>query len=226
MIEKVYVLNLPHRHDRRHFMRGHLETIGVPEHCVEFFDAKYGKDYESLDTIIDDAMADGFPDFSKWRGSPHYTPAMFSYIWNWCRMMRAIETSEKTTLILLDDKMLLIEWERLNSCVGELVKNHNFQCLQVGWGQFGKRDYMYLPGELINGLIRRGTRSFGDYATVLTSQGASFLFDLTYPEAHVAEWVFWSLSRANSPQPKGFFHFDTSQVADTPINWGQNLYVD
>ena len=48
MIDNVTVINLPHRIDRKNFMIGHLETAGVPLHIINFFPAKYGKDYEGF----------------------------------------------------------------------------------------------------------------------------------------------------------------------------------
>ena len=58
MIGNVTVLNLPHRTDRKNFMIGHLETVGVPLHIINFFPAKYGKDYENIEALEADMAAE------------------------------------------------------------------------------------------------------------------------------------------------------------------------
>ena len=223
MIEKVLVLNLPHRIDRRYFMLGHLLTIGVPKDLIEIFPAKYGRDYKTFDAIVDDAIADGFPDFADFRRyQSQYPPPYFSYLWNWCRMLREIQEYGLITLILLDDRMLQIDWRTLNGSIEPLVTD--FKLLQIGWFMDG--EHQYISGEQVNEIIAEGTRS-GDWATVLSSVGAAFLFDSIYKEKHCPEWYLGYLS--NKPVIPGVYRCIESKVIDAEahrVRWGQDIHPE
>ena len=221
MINKIYVLNLPHRQDRRYFMAGHLETVGVREDEVRFFEAKYGKDYESLDAIIDAAISDGFPEFEQDRHQTETTTRL-SYRWNWCRMMREIIKSGQIVLVLLDDRMLKIRWDHLCTTVNRLVHNHGpFDILQVGWSNW-LGDNGYVPGQIVDGFIARGLRSLGDWGTVLSPSGAKKVLSETLETRRSPEVLFYRWCKADIPTV-GFFHCIESQIRSAPIRWGEDI---
>ena len=217
MIEKVFVLNIPHRTDRRYFMMGHLETKGVPQNQITFFEAKYGKDFDTPGDVTDAAIIDGFPNFENFRDWG-VNRAGRSYYWNWCRMLREIMQTGEIILILLDDKMLNINWGHLDSCVDWLCKHHSpFRILQVGWATLWKEDYGYVPGRILDGgFIAEGVRAHGDYATVLSPEGAQLLFNEIYYKHYSPEPLFYRLAQADCPHG-GLFHLIKSKVSHAPV---------
>ena len=221
MIKKVYVLNLAHRTDRKYFMLGHLATVGVPLDLIEIFPAKYGGDYDTLDEIIEDGIADGFPEFEDYRKYPRqYSPSYFSYLWNWCRMLREIQNTGLITLVLLDDRLLQIDWHTLNNSIKNLMTG--FKLLQIGWWINQENTPAHI-GRQVNELIKEGTHS-GDWATVLSPAGASLLLDAIYRQRHGPEWYLGRLS--TQPIIPGVFHCIESLVIDAKRHvgdWGQDM---
>ena len=122
MIDRLYLLNLPHRTDRKYFMLGHLETINVPYDRLCIFKAKDGNDYETTGDVIDAAIADGFDFFASWEVGQ--TRTQLAYKWNWCLMLREIMELQIHAFILLDDRILTVDWETLCGFIEFLSASH------------------------------------------------------------------------------------------------------
>ena len=224
MIDKVYVLNLPHRADRRWYTMGHLHTIGVHPNRVCIYEAKYGKDYESIDAIMEAAKADGF-DFPDPDEDIHKT--RFSYRWNWCRMLRDIIASGEMVLILIDDRMITIDWDLLNWCVRDLVENQPpFKILQMGWwhsfdSQADAQRANSKKLEVVNGLAGKGFGGYGDFGTVVNAAGAQDLMNYILgnrsPEFAAREYF------QIHGDEIGCFHLINSSIDNFSIDWGEDM---
>ena len=222
MIDNVTVLNLPHRIDRKNFMIGHLETIEVPLHIINFFPAKYGKDYESVEAIKADMVADGF-DFMKhvdmsWQDNL----AAFCYYWNWLAILRDFSQSSRNSLLMLDDRMLKIDWETLGETVAFLCRSYSpFRMLQLGWTALWRGERQQI--EPVTGLVAKGIRASGDYATVLSNEGAQWLFNELVNTRKNPEALFFALSQPGVDNT-GFFHMIKSRTKNVGLAWRQDIW--
>ena len=222
-IEKVYVLNLPHRTDRRNYTLGHLHTIGVDRNIIDVFRAEYGEDYESLNAIIDTAIADGFPEFKNEKEKVEKdTKTRFSYRWNWCRMLRQICESDKITLILLDDRRITIDWQVLNWTIDNLVCHHSpFEILQMGW-YFGDTYYDQSSLNIVNGIVAKGFNGFGDWGTVLSPESASKLLYHLLNTGLSPEYLFGKWGQFVGDDT-GCFHLIRSEIKGALMDWKQDI---
>ena len=222
MIDNVTVLNLPHRTDRKNFMIGHLETVGVPLHIINFFPAKYGKDYKDSDEIKADMVADGF-EFIKHVDLPYRTNlGSWCYYWNWLSILREFTNGVRASLLILDDRMLKIDWDTLTETVGLLYRSHApFRMLQLGWTPLWKGQRKRI--EPLSGLVARGIRSNGDYATVFSNEGAKWMFDALIATYKSPEPFFFELSQPGVDNT-GFFHMIESQTKNVSLAWGEDLW--
>ena len=154
MIDNVTVLNLPHRTDRKNFMIGHLETVGVPLHIINFFPAKYGKDYENIEALEADMAADGF-DFIRHVDWCTDNLNACAYYWNWLTILRDFASNLRASLLILDDRMLNVDWGTLEETVAFLYRSHPpFRILQLGWTPLWKGERQQI--EPVSGLVARG----------------------------------------------------------------------
>ena len=205
MIDKVYVLNLPHRTDRKYYMLGHLETIGVPFHCVRIFEAHYGNDYETTHDVIDAAVADRFDFFSSWNDLK--TRTELAYCWNWCLILREIMELQIHAFILLDDRILTVTWETLCGFIEFLSASHPpFHILQVEW-RYDDDSMLYeigKHGEPVNEFIAKGTYMWGDFMTVVSPAGAERMYNSLKTFPHT-EGMFHEWQREGQDQT-GLFH--------------------
>ena len=230
MIEKVYVLNLPHRVDRRHYMIGHLHTIGVPPHVLHFLPAKYHADYESHEAIRKAAIADGFTVFEneRWKNEPN--KFQIAYHWGWACILRQVIEDNSNALIMIDDRTLKIDFQYLNLIVNRLEEDYPpFYLLQLGWWigpngsewmmSLGLRGKRYKDEDLINGLIAKGTGGLGDFATVISPEGAQVIMDyLGSPLTGSIEWYLGYLGRPDQDK-SGMFHFIQQMVDNAHVDW-------
>lgn len=223
MIDRIIVLNLPFRKDRKWFMSGHLRTMGVPHWKINFYPAKYGRDFDSPKAVQDAAAADGFAFMNRYPPNPEFDERThFSYIWNWCSMLKEIADGPDFVLVMLDDRLLKVEWERLKQCVEFLNNDHPpFHCLQLGWwlGLDEDIDVEIIPGTMFG----KGARTNGDYATVFSPEGAKRLLGAIEKEPWVGpERMFfqWSRDRLNRV---GLFHTLEQICVHAGWAWEENL---
>ena len=216
MIDKVFVLNLPHRTDRKWFQMGHLVTIGVPPDLIEFYPARYWKDYKSPETACRAAMRNGFPAFNQ-RFSQ--TRSLIVYHWNWCSVLRCILDENITALIMLDNQVLQIQFDILLNNLGIVAYDQPLDIVQCGWRRLNQRKYK--SSEIITGMIAKGTRGTGDFATVLKPEGAKLLFKAIHDEGKHSEGLFLDWVE-KPPKKEGLYHFIESQTRFVPIDWGRD----
>ena len=223
MIDNLTVINLPHRTDRKNFMIGHLETAGVPLHIINFFPAKYGKEYKDLEEIREGMVADGF-DFIRHADLPYQDNlASCCYYWNWLLILREFMNSARASMIMIDDRMLKIGWDTLIETVNLLYRSHSpFKILQVGWSALWKGERQKI--EPISGLVARGIRSNGDYATVFSNEGAKWMYDQLVKTYASPEPFFFKLSQPGIDNT-GMFHMIESQTKDAGLAWKEDLWV-
>ena len=221
MIGNVTVLNLPHRTDRKYYMIGHLETIGTPLHLIKFFPAKYGQDYDSIEQIRSEMIDDGFGVVSD-RNLLADRPEGWCYIWNWLHILRDFSERNFPSLLILDDRMLKLEWDTLTDCVNFLYRTYPpFKVLQLGWTPLWKGGRTRI--EPLSGFVARGFRANGDYATVLSPEGAKWLLDRISVDGKSPEPLFFEMSQGGGPID-GCFHMIENQVDPVRVDWGGDIF--
>ena len=239
---KVHVLNLPYRVDRRYYMMGHLHTIGVDPNIIDFFPAKYHADFDSPEAIIAAAIADGFPEFGseRYEGISKWPHGKFELVCNWnhAAVLRKIIEDDRVALYMLDDYVLKIQFEYLRHVVNHLETNYPpFYLLQLGWWtspsheewmmSHGLVNRPYADEDIINGFIARGIGGCGDWVTVMSPKGAEILLDnIVNPSGSPPEYFFGTLSRPDRDKT-GLFHFIKPIVDGVPVNWKEdsiNIY--
>ena len=223
MIKRVIVINLPFREDRAWYMRGHLHTMGVPRSVIEFFPAKYGLDFENTAAVQAAAAADGFKFLNRFPSSHPSDQNYWALIWNWCAILRSIEQGSDFALVLLDDRLLKMDFGRLCHCVKVLNRDYPpFYVLQLGW-YLGIDDDIEV--ERLTSFLGRGVRSNGDYATVFSPNGARRLLESIEDRPSLGiERIFFQWSRENDKT--GLFHTLDQMVEGAPEPWEQNLTVE
>ena len=222
MTERVIVINLPFREDRRHYMTGHLETVGVPAGCIDFFPAKYGGDYENSRAVQAAAEADGFPFLNRHPNNDPRAKNHNAYNWTWAQILRNITQTAMTALVILDDYLLRVDWSSLCMCTVFLNRTQSeFKILQIGWQNLWEDDNIRI--DLVSSFVARGIRSYGDYATILNAEGAKLILERMEkrPSCNM-ERHFYNLSRFEKNKT-GLFHMVESKAIGSPMKWPQNL---
>ena len=219
-IDRVYVINLAHRLDRRYFMEGHLETIGVPREKIHIFEAKNGNDYESPNAVIKAAIADGFEEFKNRNNRKART--QLAYHWNWCKILREIIELNLVALILLDDRMLIVDWNTLSINVRSL-RFRQLDVLQLDYivhqRDLGNKNIIY---ESLNDNIGKGIGGHGDYGTIVTPSGAQRILDAIFDDQDTEGMFFiWKEAHTN---PEGLYHFIVPLLMVAPTGLKNDLY--
>ena len=235
MIDKVYVLNLPHRVDRRYYMMGHLHTIGVPPRRLHFVKAKYHADFNSAAEIREAAIADGFSFFKRprWQAFNYKYPLVFT--WGYAGILRQIIEDDANALVLLDDRFLEIELRFLAEIVEYLEDNYPpFYMLQLQWWipahgpewqmSLAIKGERYKDDDLVSDLIAKGVGGCGDFANVYSPAGAQFLLDYLDNLRFNTAGLEWNLVKLLEPgtAKTGMFHFIRQMVHGPPVDWGDD----
>ena len=144
-----------------------------------------------------------------------------AYYWNWLSLLREFMNSPHSSLLLLDDRMLKINWPILRESVAFLHRSHPpFRILQLGWATLWKGERERI--EPVSGLVAKGIRSSGDYATVFSPEGAEWMYEELVKTRKSPEPFFFELSQAGVDNT-GMFHTIKSQVESVPFDWGDDL---
>ena len=224
MIERVIVLNLPFRRDKKWFIMGHLTTVGVPHSSIDFFSARYGCDYPTVQAVREAAAADGYPflnDSSDQNYINRKEQNEWAYRWNWCSMLTEIANGNGIVLVLLDDRYLQIKWHHLCNSVGFLQRKHApFDVMQLGWWLGVNED---IEPDIIEGtMIARGVRTNGDYGTVLSPNGAKRLLKAIEDKPWVGtERTFYHWSKLTDTE--GLFHIIFEACKGGLYPWKSNI---
>ena len=140
MIEQIIVQSLRRLENRHHAFLGAAAMQDIPPEIITFLLGKDNYDFqESFDAIADAAEADGFPFVRHYTQGlrtewVQQTPATACQIWNFARNLRYILYTEKTSLIIWDDKMINLSWQKINRIVARLKSNdaYEFFAFQLG----------------------------------------------------------------------------------------------
>ena len=137
-------------------------------------------------------------------------------------ILREFTNNARASLLILDDRMLKIDWGTLTDTVGLLYRTHApFRMLQLGWAPLWKGERKRI--EPLTGLVARGIRSNGDYATVFSNEGAKWMLDTLTKITKSPEPFFFMLSQPGVDNT-GFFHMIESQTKDVTLAWGNDLW--
>lgn len=176
MIDKVIVMNLPERTDRKWFMYGHLATIGVAYPLIEMFPARNASHYTDIADVLADAHGDGFDFFADWENARQDEIKHAVIIWNWCSILRRIVDSGQTSLVVLDDRVITTSFNELCGLVSICnARPYPFHALQVQHLLCEFNNDQPINNEPLwphcNNLVL-GFAGNGDYATVFSPEGA------------------------------------------------------
>ena len=193
MIDKVIVMNLPERTDRKWFMYGHLATIGVAYPLIEVFPARNASHYTDIADVLADAHSDGFHFFADWENARQDEIKHAVIIWNWCAILRRIVDSGHTSLVLLDDRVITARFNELCGLVSICkARPYPFHALQLQHLLCDFNNDESIDNEPLwpqSNDLASGFAGNGDYATVFSPAGARWFLEL------VAERPFVGLER-------------------------------
>ena len=138
MIDKVLVLTIPESENRRWLWHGASQMRKIPEEHIYFIKGHAGKDFENMEAVAKAAAADGFNFIEEYAIGTvsefaQQTPASVSQVWNFARIFRHITEMDETCLVIVDDKMLTVDYHVLSLIVDELhaIENQQFHILQL-----------------------------------------------------------------------------------------------
>lgn len=133
-IEQILYINLDSRPDRNEGFIEYMETLNGGEiPYMERFSAHDGRDYESVESMIEHALRDGVSELSDYAGSCY--KGSFGGIWSYTECLRRCVETGKTTLILYDDLPLGSPISELNTILQAIAEKdeHDFRILQLSW---------------------------------------------------------------------------------------------
>lgn len=191
MIRQILIPNLRRREDRKFAMLGHLLSpqINAEEHHIRFFEAHDGQDYDSSESVVQAAVADGFPQFREKFLQYDFNKNRWATHWTFCACLREIANCPYAAahrgnhdyivqpyLLLIDDMRLLVDFRQLGFVTDMAMRlPAPFQVLQL----FSYRwPWDTEPMTLgIDGFLQDGFGGRGDYGTVITPTGAERLLE-------------------------------------------------
>ena len=199
-ITKVAYLNLDFHTQRDARMRQWLSDIGVPDSDILRFEGIDGARYEDREAVIEDAAADGFPEFQDPNLADWFPTGDVAMNWAFRRIIREVRKlpADEAWFILLDECQLKHDF----SVYKEIVANASrFDFIQfMHWDpvecnddtEFGERMCRaprLKPSAFDDRfLIGSHTRYPGDQANVYSAAGASKILSfVSQPgNAHIA----------------------------------------
>ena len=130
MIDKFTILNVKQKNDKLNWCRQSLLDIGVPDHMIEVFPAKYWKDYGSLENIVDAAVADGFEFFGNLTyqedfGSQQRHLGQLCQTWSYVSFYRHLTELDQTHIFMHDDMHITVDFDTLLSAIEKIPDREN-----------------------------------------------------------------------------------------------------
>lgn len=191
MIEKVLILAL--EDDKTDIFRfgmavGSLCTNKVPEERIEFFPASDGRNKET-NTVIDEAVADGFIHFDVLKGTDINT-AQIGINWSFLRMLRHIHSEcQAPVMILLSDCLLLLNFWDLQDIVNKLsfYENKSLGFIQLSRWSSGAEHFIR-PTPIEPGSRITREMAYGEHGMIFTQAGAKLFLDYF----HTPECIGWT----------------------------------
>ena len=106
MIDKVYYINLDREVGRHYAQRVTAAMAYLPLEKLHRFPAKDGSEYESNEDIIEDIIADGFPEYRWFLENPERQwrrPKNYACNWSHLSVLREVVNNKENAIILEDD---------------------------------------------------------------------------------------------------------------------------
>ena len=240
MIERVFVLNLPRRLDKKYAMLGSLLTRGVPIDMIEFFPGVDAAEYPDAFAARCAAIADGFKEFEEMNDewiqhaaeNRDDSPARLGglcCLWAYKRMIRHIQgTSYNCVLATLDDFILPLHFRELTRLVGLLSDMKVFQVSSfvTSFNADDPHSTVYKAPDfpcfhLADRRIHIGACGTGDQCFVLTREGAQQLLDYCkkFPTLYI-ENIMGKIGQDYHNKPVGFYALNMLAYPDTMTDWG------
>ena len=195
IIREILITNLKRREDRKYAMLGHLQTpkINADRHRIRFLQSHDGRDYDSSESVVEAAVADGFDQFAEQLPKHDLEKTRWAQHWTWCSALREIATPpnliaggrepELPTLLLIDDMRLLINFCHLEFVVEQAMELPGpFHALQLYSYQLPWDSIPQTPS--VDGFLQEGVGGRGDYGTVLMVSGAEMLLEAHFSEPY------------------------------------------
>ena len=180
-ISKVFVLNLKHQLERRHFMLGNLLGWGVPLTSIFFRDAPYCKRFSSPSEVKEAAKADGFAFFRDIYADFAVDDSKSICItWGMCSILREIAESDVISVATLDDVIFFGDFWALNKVFDQRFRgafdprSNEFRVLQLD-RVHTDRAFEKPFNENDDSIITEGIASDCDFALVMSPLGAELL---------------------------------------------------
>lgn len=228
MIEKIYVLSLKRCTDRHQAWLGASQMRGIPLEIVEFVEAHDDKMFEDMDEIAEYARVDGFPFVEEYAiGTKtefvQQTKGSVCQVWNFSRILRHISQNLETALLLIDDKMLSVHFNVINTIAFELINDEDeffiWQLSQRGHldelhlDELSREDRYEQSYYLFNAIFHQNIPSYKDF---FLTKGINGYDENMVLSPQGANWILGALERADD-----FYifydHFIANRLRDESI---------
>ena len=236
IIESVYFLNVPRRHDKKFACIGALLARGTPEDCIIPYPAMDAARYSCSEAICASAIADGFSHFEVFLEKGYLENARANgwdiagkgslcCLWGMQRMYREIANKGKIAIAMTDKYVLPVRFPRLCQALEFIPKFKIFQL----WSWEDKSLVQDIGGERKavqrmqpypnphpeDTLISVGLAGAGDLGLVLSPAGAEMLLGWCADEPYwFVEMVNWQKSWEF---PAGCYSINNT---DYEVKWG------
>lgn len=209
MIEEVIVLTLEHCIERHWAWLSASKLRGIPEDNISYVKGHFGEDYGDMQEIADAAARDGFGFVEEYALGTvteytQQTPGSVSQIWNYARILRYIIESGKICLVIVDDKMITVQYGVLFMIVNELVNQSEkdfylFQLRQRGdlneleFKEKDRHEMSVFSHDIFNAIFNNEIYSYKNF---FVKQGISGYEETMVISPAGAKWILDNLHNA------------------------------
>ena len=221
-LDRIVYINLERSPERKEMFLEHMSQVDGAMDILERFNAHDGRDYDSQESVVDAAVADGLDFYAVFK-SPKYAwvgRGTLACFWSYFSILRtAIERGE-TTLVLYDDRPLIrpnsdLTITELNEILSRLESEPvPFLVLQLGWATKDDPEMMVSSYPSISNIpdISHNFSGCGDSHNIYSPVGAQWFIDQFSREPHNLEEVTNRLSQERHPGTYGTKHSDNGWV--------------
>ena len=227
MIDKIIVMNLPAETRRRYLCEGALLAKGVPLDRFQIWECIDDKAYEKSQKLCEDASDDKIEQYTKLLDSgmyKHVPIAILAQQWNYFRIMRYIIEKRITAIVMHDDTILGLKFERLQAIISILKNRGNFHLLLLNC--FRKPHVLHneLTPICAHSIIMHGICGSYDLGVIYSPRGANWVLNThTFENDTVKLEDFYMLcSLGKIDQPKGCYTVFNDQYSHKEM--GNRVY--
>ena len=155
-LDRIVYINLERSPERKEMFIEHMSQVDGAMDILERFNAHDGRDYDSQESVVDAAVADGLDFYAVFK-SPKYAwvgRGTLACFWSYFSILRTAIDRGETTLVLYDDRPLVQpavfrnpprSISELNEVLSILeTEPVPFRALQLAWGYEKNRSEHYL----------------------------------------------------------------------------------